>query len=194
MASFFTDVALCPPNSILGLALECQNDPFPGKIDLTLGAYRNDAGKPEVLPSVRDAEKAIYEAQMDHEYLKQDGLAEFTRTSQVLMFGADSAVLREQRVFTIQGISGTGSLRLAADFLAEFLPGRTVLIPDTTWGNHEAILEASRLAHGTYRYLDGSGCRLDFAGLLEDLQSAPSGSIVLLHACAHNPTGCVSRV
>ena len=145
MASFFNNVALAPPNSILGVALECKSDPFPTKIDLTLGAYRNEEGKPEVLPSVRDAEKFIFEQKMDHEYLSQDGLPEFNRLSQLLMFGEDSPAIKESRVFSMQGLSGTGSLRLAADFIAEFMPTKTCYIPDTTWGNHPAILEASRI-------------------------------------------------
>jgi len=106
MSSFFENVALAPPNSILGVALECKSDPFPTKIDLTLGAYRNEEGKPEVLPSVRDAEKFIYEQKMDHEYLSQDGLPEFNRLSQLLMFGEESPAIKENRVFSMQGLSG----------------------------------------------------------------------------------------
>lgn len=129
MASFFENVALAPPNSILGVALECKSDSFPTKIDLTLGAYRNEEGLPMVLPSVRDAEKFIFEQKMDHEYLSQDGLPEFNRLSQLLMFGEDSPAIKENRVFSMQGLSGTGSLRLAADFIAEFMPSKTCYIP-----------------------------------------------------------------
>lgn len=189
MSSFFDNVSLAPPNSILGVALECKNDSYSKKIDLTIGAYRDENGKPSVLKSVRDAEIALIEQNLDHEYLSQDGHAEFNRLSQILMFGEESPVIAEGRVFSIQGISGTGSLRLAADFIAQFMPGKKVFIPDTTWGNHPAILEASRIPQGEYRYLDGSGCRLDFKGLMEDFRSFPDGSCVILHACAHNPSG-----
>lgn len=176
MAGFFSAVPLEPPNSILGLALTCKQDPFPDKIDLTIGAYRNDQGKPEVLPCVREAEALVHAQAPDHEYLSQDGLPEFNRCSQILLFGsADSAVLAAGRVFTIQSISGTGSLRLACDFIKAQLGDRTVYYPETTWPNHPTILASSHCQHATYRYLDASGVSLDFAAMLNDISAAPEG-------------------
>jgi aspartate/tyrosine/aromatic aminotransferase len=187
--SVFDTIPTAPPNSILGLALECKKDTFPNKIDLTIGAYRDESGKPVVLPVVREAEKMIFDAHTDHEYLAQDGLPEFNRGSQILMFGEDSSLIREGKVLTFQALSGTGSLRLGAELLGKFLSSKTCYYPEVTWPNHPTILDECHISKGTYRYLDGTGCNLNFAGLIEDLLSFPDGSVVLFHNCAHNPTG-----
>lgn len=187
--SFFNAVPLEPPNAILGLALDCKNDTCPTKIDLTIGAYRDENGKPQVLQVVRDAEVILQQQQHDHEYLPQDGLPLFNQVSQVLMFGDDSKVLKENRVYTIQSLSGTGCLRLASDFIGMHLPSSTCYIPQVTWQNHSSILAAASVKQGTYRYIDGTGCALDFNGMIEDISQAVEGSIILLHNCAHNPTG-----
>lgn len=106
------------------------------------------------------------------------------------MFGEDSPILRDGRIYSIQGLSGTGSLRLACDFISSFLPSSTVYYPDTTWPNHPTMLASAGVKKtATYRYLDSTGCALDFDGLVEDLSQCPEGSIILLHLCAHNPTG-----
>lgn len=105
---YFADVPLAPPNSILGVALECKKDTFAEKIDLTIGAYRDESGNPFVLKCVREAEEALFNAKLDHEYLSQDGHADFNSASQKLLFGEDSALLTSGRLYTIQGISGTG--------------------------------------------------------------------------------------
>ena len=145
---------------------------------------------PEVLPAVRLAEEEIQRRQYDHEYLPQDGLSEFNILVQKLMFSDSHVVLREKRVFTCQSLSGTGSLRLALDFFkAHFTPGITVYIPSVTWGNHPAMVEAAGLKLAKYTYLDAAGTSLDFSGMLRDISQCPPGSIILLHAVAHNPTG-----
>jgi aspartate/tyrosine/aromatic aminotransferase len=151
MTSFFDEVPLAPPNSILGVSLECRNDPAQDKIDLTIGAYRGDDGKPLVLDCVRQAERIIYDGRVDHEYLVQDGLGEFNRLAQILMFGSDSVAITESRVFTMQGISGTGSLRVASEFIGHFMAERTCYIPAVTWPAHPTILAESRVTFGTYR-------------------------------------------
>lgn len=138
---------------------------------------------------MRKAESIIHDLQFDHEYLPQDGLPEFLRCSQSLMFGSDSLSLADGRVHSIQGISGTGSLRLGCEFIGKLMPDRMCFYPSTSWPQHCTILEESRVQHGTYRYLDESGCALDFDGFLEDLNQMPPKSILLLHACAHNPSG-----
>jgi aspartate/tyrosine/aromatic aminotransferase len=189
MSGFFSNVALQPANPILGLANECKLDPFAEKINLTIGAYRTEFGLPMVLETVRAAEEEILKEKLDHEYLGQDGLVEFTSAAKKLMFGDDSKLISEDKIYSIQSIGGTGCLRLLCSFLKTVMPDSVCYIPDTTWPNHPVVLKASGITIAKYRYLDDSGCALNFASMLEDLQSAPEGSIVLLHSCAHNPTG-----
>ena len=177
------------PNPILGLSRTCALDNDPNKIDLVIGAYRDEKGKPQVLECVREAEDIVHAGKFDHEYLGQDGLPQFVTCSQVLMFGDDAKVLNEGRVYSIQSLSGTGSLRLGADLLAAHFKDKTCFLPSTTWGNHPVLFSAAGIKQATYRYLDGSGCALDFHGLIEDFRGMPEGSVVLLHSCAHNPSG-----
>lgn len=188
MAAFFKDVREEPPNTILGVNLECRLDPYPEKINLTIGAYRTDCGDSHVLPCVREAERFIFESQMDHEYLVQDGLPEFNRAAALLMFGAEGPV-GDGRVYTIQAVAGTAAVRLGVDVCAKLVPGAKVLMPDVTWPNHPCICDAVGVAHSKYRYLDSKGVGFDFDGMLEDLTAAPEGSVALFHSCAHNPTG-----
>mmetsp|Transcript_20179 Transcript_20179/g.20281 ORF Transcript_20179/g.20281 Transcript_20179/m.20281 type:complete len:416 (+) Transcript_20179:80-1327(+) len=187
--SIFTNIPTAPANVVLGLAQECNEDTFKDKINLTIGAYRDEMGKPYVLPSVVEAEKILSEQNLGHEYLPQDGLKDFTSAAQVLLFGLDSRVLNNKSVYTIQGISGTGSLRLAGDFISKFFSDRTCYIPAVTWENHQTIFTACGVKIAQYRYLDATGCLLDFEVVLEDLKLCPVGSVILLHMCAHNPTG-----
>jgi aspartate aminotransferase len=157
---------------------------------MCIGAYRDENGKPQVLPSVRAAEDEIHRRQFNHEYLSQDGFAEFNAAAQKLMFSENHVVLKEKRVFTCQSVSGTGSLRLCMEFIKSSMPKDiTVYIPSVTWGNHPAMLEAAGIKMVEYSYLDKAGTGLDFAGMLNDISQCPPGSIVLLHAIAHNPTG-----
>jgi len=144
MSSFFDEVPLAPPNGILGVAQECRLDTNPLKIDLTIGAYRDGNGKPIVLNAVRKAEeRLIADPSVNHEYLPQDGLPVFNTLTQQLMFGKgeetgpdSSFLLGSPRLHTLQCLSGTGSVRLALDFVAAFFPGRSCYIPDVTWPNH----------------------------------------------------------
>lgn len=160
------------------------------KIDLTIGAYRDNEGRPKVLDAVREAEKMIFNEALNHEYLPQDGEAKFLDVSQKLFFGEDSNVLHEKRAYSIQGLSGTGSLLLAFTFIKKFFPASSkIYIPSTTWGNHPSMCAAAGLDVMRYRYLDSTGCALDFDGLLADISACPEGSVILLHMCAHNPTG-----
>ena len=182
MSGFFSHVPLEPPNSILGVAMLCKQDGFADKIDLTIGAYRNEQGRPDVLACVRDAETIVHSQRPDHEYLGQDGLPEFTRCSQILLFGSkDCNVLAENRVYSIQGISGTGSLRLACDFISTHMPERTVYIPEVTWPNHPTMLAAAHCKQATYRYLTASGVSLDFGAMLADITAAPEGASLFDH-------------
>lgn len=187
--SFYSDIPEAPANPVLGLAQLCNKDPYTEKINLTIGAYRTDKGKPHVLPAVAEAESILINMSLDHEYLPQDGLNDFTKAAQILLFGESSAIISSGCVHTIQGISGTGSLRIAGEFIYKFMSHRRVYIPAVSWENHMALLTDCGLDVGEYRYVDASGCLLDFDVMLHDISCCPEGSIVLFHMCAHNPTG-----
>jgi len=177
-----------PPDPILGVTVAFRNDPSPNTLNLGVGAYRDDKGQPFVLNCVRQAEKRIYDNKMNHEYAPIGGAPEFTKVVASLLFGADAKEIKENRVSTVQTISGTGALRVAGQFLKRFLPNTDIYLPEPTWGNHKPIFKDSGYALKSYTYYDGKG-GLNFDGLVKDLTSAPNNSIVLLHACAHNPTG-----
>ncbi len=155
-----------------------------------MGAYRDENGKPYVLPSVRKAEEIVLAAKGDKEYLPITGLANFTANAAKLAYGADSAPLKENRIAITQSISGTGALRIGGAFLARHYPeAKAIYLPTPSWGNHTPIFKDSGLEVRQYKYYNKETVGLDFDGLVADLQAAPAKSIVLLHACAHNPTG-----
>ncbi|KAJ3158907.1 Aspartate aminotransferase, cytoplasmic [Irineochytrium annulatum] len=187
-SSLFSNVPEIPMDPIFALAGECIADPDPLKINLSIGAYRGEDGKPWVLPVVRKAEEIILKGQMDHEYLPIDGLRSFTDLSAKLILGAESKAIKEGRFVAVQTISGTGAVRLGADFLARFRKS-PVYISDPTWGNHFAIFEDAGFDVRTYKYWDAEKRGMNYEGVMETFRNAPDGSILLLHACAHNPTG-----
>ncbi|KAI6088741.1 aspartate aminotransferase [Hypoxylon rubiginosum] len=163
-------------------------DTFEEKINLGVGAYRDDQGKPYVLPSVRAAEDNVISKRLNKEYLGITGLPEFTKAAAELAYGKGSSAL--ERLVITQSISGTGALRIAAAFLARWYPGeKTIYIPTPSWANHKAVFSDSGLKVEQYRYYDKKTIGLDFEGMLADIKAAPKGSMFLFHACAHNPTG-----
>ncbi|KAI0515115.1 aminotransferase [Xylaria bambusicola] len=163
-------------------------DSFEKKINLGVGAYRDDKGKPYVLPSVRTAEEKVVNAKLNKEYAGITGVPEFTKAAAILAYGKDSPAL--DRLAITQSISGTGALRIAAAFLQRFYPGdKTIYIPNPSWANHKAVFSDAGLKVQQYRYYDKNTIGLDFEGLIADIKAAPKGSIFLFHACAHNPTG-----
>lgn len=188
-SSIFSEVKELPANIVLGLNAECVADMFPDKINLTIGAYRDETGNPVVLRSVREAETFIYQSKMDNEYLPQDGDPSFTHQAKLLLFGEEHKVIQEHRAHTIQGISGTGSLYIGFNFLKKNFPGVKCIIPNISWENHKTILEELGISYSTYRYADSTGLHLDFNGFLDDVRRADEGTVVLFHMCAHNPTG-----
>jgi aspartate aminotransferase len=189
-SSWWSNVEMGPPDAILGISEAFKRDSNPSKMNLGVGAYRDDAGKPYVLPSVREAEALIHQNNMDKEYLGITGLASFTKAAAELAFDANSSVLADKRNVTVQGVSGTGSLMLGSRFLNAFFGGnKVVYLPKPTWGNHPAILKSAGLGFDYYRYYDPSTCGFDSAGAMEDINNIPENSIIMLHACAHNPTG-----
>ncbi|EGT43052.1 hypothetical protein CAEBREN_26153 [Caenorhabditis brenneri] len=178
-----------PPDAILGVTEAFKADSNPKKINLGVGAYRDDQGKPFVLPSVKEAERQVMAANLDKEYAGIVGLPEFTKLSAELALGKNSEVIKNKRIFTTQSISGTGALRIGSEFLAKYSKTKVIYQPTPTWGNHVPVFKFAGVDVKQYRYYDKSTCGFDEAGALEDIGKIPEGSIILLHACAHNPTG-----
>lgn len=189
MTSILNSLTPEPPNAVLGLAQECNADIFPDKINLTIGAYRGEDGKPYVLPCVREAEKAIFETKFNHEYLLQDGLTEFNLATQKLLLGSDSQLISSGRIYTIQSVAGTGALRLGTEFIKRVRPDVVIAIPNYTWQNHPTIVNAAGITLATYTYLDATATSFDYEGMLASLEQLPENAIILLHSCAHNPSG-----
>ncbi|VBB78461.1 Putative Aspartate aminotransferase mitochondrial precursor [Podospora comata] len=187
-ASTWANVPQGPPDAILGITEAFKADTFDKKINLGVGAYRDNAGKPYVLPSVRQAEEKVIASRLNKEYAGITGVPEFTKAAAVLAYGKDSTAL--DRVAITQSISGTGALRIGGAFLARFFPGaKTIYIPQPSWANHAAVFKDSGLAVEKYAYYNKETIGLDFEGMIADINKAPNGSIFLFHACAHNPTG-----
>ena len=138
---------------------------------------------------MRTAEKKVVDSQLDKEYAGITGVPSFTKAAAVLAYGAGSDAIQNDRVAITQSISGTGALRIGGEFLARFYPSKRIYIPTPSWANHNAVLKDSGLEVVKYRYYDKDTIGLDFEGMVEDIKAAPEGSIILLHACAHNPTG-----
>ncbi|CAG8464285.1 2883_t:CDS:2 [Acaulospora colombiana] len=183
-------VVVGPPDAILGVTEAFKKDVHRMKMNLGVGAYRDDSGKPYVLNVVRKAEKKISEDKLNKEYLPITGLPSFTNEAAILAYGADSEPLKEGKIAITQTISGTGGLRIAGVLLNRFYPyDKRIYLPTPTWGNHNAIFKDSGLETAQYRYFNKSTKGLDFEGFIEDIKKAPSNSIIMLHACAHNPTG-----
>ncbi|RMZ86655.1 hypothetical protein DV736_g6118, partial [Chaetothyriales sp. CBS 134916] len=193
-ATLFTAnlVPQAPEDPLFGLMAAYRKDTSEKKVDLGIGAYRDDNAKPWVLPVVKKADDVLRsDPDFNHEYLPIAGLAAFTSAAQKVILGADSPALKDGRVASFQTISGTGAVHLGGLFLAKFLPKPTpaIYLSNPTWANHNQIFSNVHLPVKTYPYFSAKTKGLDFDGLIATLDAAPTGSIVLLHACAHNPTG-----
>eukprot|EP00232_Nephroselmis_pyriformis_P003795 CAMPEP_0182912380 /NCGR_PEP_ID=MMETSP0034_2-20130328/37482_1 /TAXON_ID=156128 /ORGANISM="Nephroselmis pyriformis, Strain CCMP717" /LENGTH=426 /DNA_ID=CAMNT_0025049049 /DNA_START=8 /DNA_END=1288 /DNA_ORIENTATION=+ len=186
--ALWAHVEMAPKDPILGVSEAFQADTAADKMNLGVGAYRDDNGKPVVLDCVRKAESAIAGNEF-MEYLPIGGLKEFCTHSVKLAYGDNFAPIADGAVASVQTLSGTGSCRLMADFMNRFSPGAKVLIPKPTWSNHHNIWKDAGVAEQVFRYYKPETRGLDFDGMMEDLSAAPKGSVALLHACAHNPTG-----
>ncbi len=188
--SFFTEIETAPPDPMFNLAAKCRSDPSEFKVDLGIGAYRDNDGKPWVLPSVQLAEeKLTHDKSYNHEYLPINGLQGLVESSAArIIFGEKT--MPEHRV-TVQSLSGTGALHLAAAFLSKFSPKPKpkVYVSDPTWGNHYQIFENVGFEVDKYPYWNPVTLSLDFDGFLGKMESIDEGSIIVLHTCAHNPTG-----
>lgn len=185
----FSSIELAPRDPILGITEAFNADKNPNKVNLGVGVYYDDNGKVPLLECVKKAEAILIEKLAPRTYLPIEGLAAYDRAVQDLVFGADSAVVQEKRAITAQAIGGTGALKLGADFLKRFAPDAQVWISDPSWENHRALFESAGFTVNTYPYYDPSTRGVNFTGMIDTLKSIPAGSIVLLHACCHNPTG-----
>lgn len=182
-------IATAPPDALFNLMARCKADSFDKKVDLSIGAYRDDNGKPWVLPSVAKADKLINsDPTLNHEYLPIAGLADLRETGARLILGANCPAIAENRVASVQTISGTGANHLAGLFLSRFAKS-TIYVSDPTWANHHSIFKNVGLEVKTYPYFDSAHLSINIDGMLEALSNTKPGDIVLLHACAHNPTG-----
>jgi len=183
--SFFGDVELAPPNEIFHTTARFKVDTSPNKIHLGVGAYRTDEGKPYVLKVVRKAEALLLaDHTLNKEYFPITGHAGFAQAAQKMVFGENSS-----SIASVQCISGTGSLRIAAELVKKVFPNSTVYFSSPTWGNHAKIFKYTGVPTASYPYWDAATRRIAYDGLIKALNAAPNGSVVLLHATAHNPTG-----
>lgn len=188
--SLWKDVEMGPTDPILGITEAFKKDPAPNKVGLDAGAYRDDNGKPWVLPSVKKADDILIHSNYNYEYLPIVGLQSFIDNSVKLALGPDAKSIKENRVAGIQSLSGTGACRVAGDFFRKFLKHNpAVYLPNPTWPNHKNIFHDAGLQIKEYRYYEPKTKGLNFDGLIDDLKGAAEKSVILFHACAHNPTG-----
>ena len=189
MASLFAAVEMAPRDPILGLNEQFNADPNPAKVNLGVGVYFDENGKLPLLNCVQAAEKMMMETPKARGYLPIDGIAAYDKAVQGLVFGADSAAVQAGRIATVQALGGTGGLKVGADLLKRMNPNATVLISDPSWENHRALFEGAGFTVAQYPYYDPARRGIDFNAMLAALDAASAGSIVVLHACCHNPTG-----
>ncbi len=189
-ASLFAAVEMAPRDPILGLNEQFNADPSATKVNLGVGVYFDDAGKLPVLRCVAAAEQQLLESPKAKGYLPIDGIAAYDKAVQGLVFGAESEAVTSGRVATVQALGGTGGLKLGADFLKRLRPEAKVLISDPSWENHRALFSNAGFVVETYPYYDDSTRGIRFDAMLAALKAAPAGTVVVLHACCHNPTGC----
>ncbi len=186
--SHFQSVARVPGDPILGLMEAFRADPSPAKLDLGVGVYKDAEGRTPIMAAVKQAEQRLLAAETTKTYTSGHGNEAFGALLAGLVLGADSPLLAGQRAGATQTPGGTGALRLSADFLAHCLPGRGIWLSDPTWPIHETIFAEAGLKVGHYPYV-GADNRLNVEAMLAALEQVPSGDVVLLHACCHNPTG-----
>ncbi len=187
--SLFHAVELAPRDPILGLNEQFATDPNPAKVNLGVGVYYDDNGKLPLLRCVAEAERQLMESPAPRGYLPIDGIAAYDHAVQGLVFGADSEIVRNGRVATVQALGGTGGLKVGADFLRRLDPRAKVLISDPSWENHRALFTNAGFEVGSYPYYDAQRRGIAFDAMLGALNAAAPGTVVVLHACCHNPTG-----
>ncbi len=189
MNSIFESVELAPRDPILGLNEQFNADTRTGKVNLGVGVYYDDQGRIPLLKAVHKAEVARVEAAAPRGYLPIEGISGYNKGAQRLLLGAGNPLLDSGRVLTAQALGGTGALKIGADFLKWLKPDAKVVISNPSWENHRALFERAGFQVDTYPYYDAATHGLDFAGMTGALNALPAGTIVVLHACCHNPTG-----
>jgi aromatic-amino-acid transaminase len=187
--SLFSAVEMAPRDPILGLNEQFAADTHPSKVNLGVGVYYDDNGKLPLLQCVQAAEKQMIEVPKPRGYLPIDGIAAYDAAVKGLVFGEGSEPITSGRVATAQGIGGTGGLKIGADFLKKLSPNAKVLISDPSWENHRALFIQAGFVVESYPYYDAAKRGVNFTHMLDALDQAPAGTIVVLHACCHNPTG-----
>ena len=185
----FTQVELAPADPILGLTDEFKADTRTNKVNLGVGIYKNEAGLTPILESVKLAEQRLLKTEESKNYLGIEGVQAYNSAVQALLFGDDHQVVKNKRALTAQAPGGTGSLRVAAEFLVRNTEAKTIWVSNPTWANHKNIFQSASLTIKEYRYYKAETHDKDFDAMVEDLSSAKSGDLVLLHGCCHNPTG-----
>ena len=189
MSSIFAAVEMAPRDPILGLTEGFNADTRSTKVNLGVGVYYDDNGKIPLLTAVKAAEKARLETMPPRGYQPIEGLAAYNGAVQKLMFGTDSPIVTEARAVTIEALGGTGALKVGADWLKRLFPAAKVMISDPSWENHRALFESAGFTVENYPYYDPATRGVNFAGMKASLASQPANTIVVLHACCHNPTG-----
>lgn len=187
--SVFDVVEMAPDDPILGLNEAFKTDPRKEKVNLSIGVYCTEEGKVPLLKVVEQTEKKLAEAGAPHTYLPITGIPAFTSGVQKLIFGPDSEVVKTKRAATVQSLGGTGALKVGADFLATVLKNPEAVVSAPTWQNHVAIFESAGFKVGSYPYYDKKTGEIDFPAMLESLKGLKKDTVVILHACCHNPTG-----
>jgi aspartate aminotransferase len=185
----FQQISRLSPDAILGLMTQFRADPFAGKVDLGVGVFRDPFGNTPILDCVRRAERAVLAEQTTKSYVSAAGREEFNSAVEELILGPHHRARRERRARTVQAPGGCGALRVGAELVRAAAPGATVHVSDPTWGNHVPLLGSSGLKLDRYPYYDAATHQLTFAAMLERLERAQAGDVVLLHACCHNPSG-----
>ena len=188
-SSIFSSVEMAPRDPILGLNESFNADSRATKVNLGVGVYFNDDGKIPLLNAVKVAEKARLEAMPARGYQPIEGLGAYNQAVQNLLFGNDSPLLAEGRVVTAEALGGTGALKVGADYLKRLLPDATVYISDPSWENHRALFESAGFPVESYPYYDAATRGVNFDAMKACLKTLAAGSIIVLHACCHNPTG-----
>lgn len=188
-ASLLAAVEMAPKDPILGVTEAYVADTHPKKVNLGVGVYTDDNGKVPVLECVRRAEQKLAESPLPRNYLPIDGLQAYDRAVQEVLFGANNDAVKKGRIVTVQTLGGTGGLKVGADLLRRINPDAQLWISDPSWENHRAIFEYAGYTVNTYPYYDAPTHGINFDGMIAELQKMPAGSIAVLHACCHNPTG-----
>ncbi len=187
--SLLANVKMAPRDAILGLTELYVADPNPKKVNLGVGVYYDDQGKVPLLECVRRADEALTAAGIARPYLAMDGFPDYVRQVQALLFGKDHPAVAAGRVTTVQAVGGTGGLKVGADFIKRFAPKAPIYVSDPTYDNHRPLFEEAGFRIESYPYYDPRTRGIRYAEMLSAMRAIPKGSVLLLHACCHNPTG-----